>query len=285
MEKRAICLMSIAFMIFWLTACSEWSTFTEEISNVLDFSKANEDDTEDTIDPKLSETPRFPGESGTYGYGIVSGNLCNLRDGPGIKYPVVGTVENGERLSIYGRSDDSQWLLIDSEQSVWISVLLVDMALSMDSIPIMRPDMLLEMDVTVSSEAAEQELQEEMDEESTVTCDEIYQQHKDLTDFQWEAYVESIYGKPVDFLGKVEEVKTDGSIELRVCSGLFKHVTFTVYGVSKETGLALSKGTEVVGIGTIQQVYRKNTPKEGLIGTRLQEWLFIDVSGSLELVK
>ena len=285
MGKSLFTLMTVVFVVFSLTACSEWSAITEEINNVLGLTAETEDDVGDAADINRTESPSIADESGAYGSGTVSGNLCNLREGPGTEHPVVGTVKNGERLSIYGRSEDGQWLLIDPGQSVWISVLLVDLALAVDSIPVMRPDMLKEPDATVSSEADESELPEVVDVESALTCDEIFQQHKDLTDFQWGAYVESITGSPMDFLGKVEEVKSDGSIEMRACSGLFKHVTFTVYGVSKETGLAISRNTEVIGEGMIMQVYRKNTPQKGLFGTRLQEWLYIDVEGSLEPVE
>ena len=76
----------------------------------------------------------------------------------------------------------------------------------------------------------------------------------------------------------------DWAIEIGACSGIFKNVTFTVYGVPANIALTLEKYGDVKGEGTISQVYRKNTLARGLIFTQYKEYLYINVSGTLEVV-
>ena len=285
MRKIWYVIIPIVLVVGLLTACSEWPDIPQGISDVLGLAAAEETDPQTTVAPNLTESPETTEGSVLAGYATVTGHVCNLREGPGTEYSIVGTVQNEETIPVYGRSENGQWLLIDNEQSVWISLSLVAVGFEVDSISVVGMDTLTSHSPVYAATDVSPKLPEVEGVESGLTCDEIFQQHKDLTDFQWEAYVESITGSPIDFLGKVEEVKSDGSIEVRACSGLFKHATFTVYGVSKETGLAISRRSEVIGEGTIMQVYRKNTPQKGLFGTRLQEWLYIDVEGSLEPVE
>jgi uncharacterized protein YraI len=49
---------------------------------------------------------------------------ANLRSGPGVRYPLAGTVTAGQRLILAGKNEDGSWLKL--ENGVWIASFLVD---------------------------------------------------------------------------------------------------------------------------------------------------------------
>jgi uncharacterized protein YgiM (DUF1202 family) len=58
--------------------------------------------------------------------GAVANAPANLREGPGIDFPVVGTAQQGEALTIVGRNEAGDWYQLDS--GAWIFAPLVDNA-------------------------------------------------------------------------------------------------------------------------------------------------------------
>lgn len=53
---------------------------------------------------------------------------ANLRAGPGTGFEIVGTAFQGEELRVIGRSDDSAWLMVESEEPAWIWLDLVELS-------------------------------------------------------------------------------------------------------------------------------------------------------------
>jgi uncharacterized protein YraI len=80
--------------------------------------------------PKYTSTP-YPIDNA-----IVTANLCNLRSGPGTDYSIVGSVEKDDVVPIFGRNENSDWLLIDYSQSIWIAASLVKLNKNMSAIDI-----------------------------------------------------------------------------------------------------------------------------------------------------
>lgn len=61
---------------------------------------------------------------------------ANLRAGPGSDYEVIGSVNGGDELPIYGRNSDGTWLQVDEDGLTWIWAELVDLPLEIASIPV-----------------------------------------------------------------------------------------------------------------------------------------------------
>lgn len=66
----------------------------------------------------------------------VVNQSANLRAGPGTQYEIAGSVEQGERLPVYGRNENGSWLLLDADEEIWIWVSLVNVEEEIDSIPV-----------------------------------------------------------------------------------------------------------------------------------------------------
>lgn len=60
---------------------------------------------------------------------------ANLRSGPGTNFDIVGTTIAGQELTVFSRTEDG-WLNIDQEGDVWIGSSLVELDISLDSIPL-----------------------------------------------------------------------------------------------------------------------------------------------------
>ena len=62
---------------------------------------------------------------------VVTGNLVNLRDGPGTAYPIRGQVGAGDPLVAFGRNENGTWLHVESpsdpDVGVWIYGVLTDL--------------------------------------------------------------------------------------------------------------------------------------------------------------
>ncbi len=58
----------------------------------------------------------------------VTGTVVNLRDGPGLEYPVLDQVRQGDELAVSGRSEDAEWLHVTpGGASLWIFADLTDL--------------------------------------------------------------------------------------------------------------------------------------------------------------
>ncbi len=68
--------------------------------------------------------------------GTVNQN-ANLRSGPGADFDVVGSLTEGESVSIYNRDDSGEWLLVEPDEEVWIWVQLVALTTQITEIPIL----------------------------------------------------------------------------------------------------------------------------------------------------
>jgi SH3-like domain-containing protein len=79
--------------------------------------------------PVYDATPPLPVRpfGSIQAYVKTSAEHNNLRTGPGESYPIAVTVPIWTDLALYGRSQDDQWLLVETEDNVraWISVSLI----------------------------------------------------------------------------------------------------------------------------------------------------------------
>lgn len=52
----------------------------------------------------------------------ITGNLVNVRKGPGVQYAVLGVVKDGDRLPYGGQRSDNGWYLVEYDtQNAWVS--------------------------------------------------------------------------------------------------------------------------------------------------------------------
>jgi len=281
MKNKFRLFIPIFILFAAILACESSETASIEETEVLSVSET--ENIEEPTPQADTPTPKYTSTPSPIDKAVVTANLCNLRAGPGIDYSIVGSVEKDDVVPIFGRNENSDWLLIDFKQSIWIAASLVKLNKDMTSIDIVDIASLSNPDSDFSYGEPNQELPDIEDVEAALTCDAIYGQHKDLTDIQWVEYVNIITGKPIDYTGGIKEVNTNGSIEIYAC-GIFDNVTFTVYGIPADVALTLDKSADVSGSGTISQVYRKNVIYKGLFSTSLKEWLYINVYGTLEVI-
>jgi SH3-like domain-containing protein len=69
----------------------------------------------------------------------VTGDLVNLRDGPGTGYAVVGRAKNGEALTAVGKTADGSWLQVSvSGKKGWVNSQLVTATGSVASLPVVK---------------------------------------------------------------------------------------------------------------------------------------------------
>lgn len=55
-------------------------------------------------------------------YVEITGNLVNVRKGPGVQYAVMGVVKDGDRLPYGGQRSDNGWYLVEYDtQNAWVS--------------------------------------------------------------------------------------------------------------------------------------------------------------------
>jgi hypothetical protein len=66
---------------------------------------------------------------------------ANLRRGPGTDYPAVGQVTKGMPVTVIGRNEAGDWLVVESElvPQAWIAAFLVDNPPDIPSLPVVRP--------------------------------------------------------------------------------------------------------------------------------------------------
>jgi uncharacterized protein YraI len=95
-----------------------------------------------TVTPSITPTPSPLGNA------TVTVNNANLRSGPGTTFEVVASSKFNEVLPVYGKDKDSQWVIIDLKEGIWISTMIVDLDVDINSIPVYED----EMNVTKSGE-------------------------------------------------------------------------------------------------------------------------------------
>lgn len=81
---------------------------------------------------------------------------ANLRAGPGTDYPKIGSAAAGTTLTIIGRNEAGDWLMIERPDGsrAWIAAFLVDNAPNLDSLPIMPAPLPPTSQQDVSAESA-----------------------------------------------------------------------------------------------------------------------------------
>lgn len=94
---------------------------------------------------------------------------------------------------------------------------------------------------------------ETADKSSILSVNEIEDVRKsDITDLQWESYVDSIIAQPISYSGQVLEVRDDGSVQIDDGKGIF---TISILrGIPRDIAIALSKGDQLEGEGTVRDI-------------------------------
>jgi len=88
-----------------------------------------------TPTPDALPTPLPPAVSATV---RTDGRPLNLRRGPGLAYPVLGSAPNGLVLSVTGRNADGAWLRVEVpgwEDGVWVYAALTEIAGDLSIVP------------------------------------------------------------------------------------------------------------------------------------------------------
>lgn len=103
---------------------------------------------------KVVTTPTEPVIIGT---ATVKVNACNLRNGPGTSYAIIGSSTMGDTHQVYGKNSDETWLWIDESESIWIATTLVELDIPIAEISIVGPDLSpsLQQSPSVATEAQE----------------------------------------------------------------------------------------------------------------------------------
>jgi hypothetical protein len=73
--------------------------------------------------------------------GVITATRLRVRSGPGVEYPAIGGLRNGDLVKIIGRDTSGSWLVIEFPQDVetgigWIGALFVDENLPVSTLPI-----------------------------------------------------------------------------------------------------------------------------------------------------
>lgn len=88
-----------------------------------------------TPTPDVLPTPLPPAVSATV---RTDGRPLNLRRGPGLTYPILGSAPNGLVLSVTGRNGDGSWLRVvvpGWENGVWVYAALTDIEGNLAVVP------------------------------------------------------------------------------------------------------------------------------------------------------
>jgi uncharacterized protein YgiM (DUF1202 family) len=71
---------------------------------------------------------------------VVRRGTLNVRTGPNVAFPSIGTVQSGSRLPLLGMSPDGEWWYVDTEIGMgWITKQQTSVSGPMDTIPVINP--------------------------------------------------------------------------------------------------------------------------------------------------
>ena len=132
--KKSVFLLIIVIMISIFQACITSSSQSENLPNPTNTPRKTA-----TRKPtsKYTNTPKATPTNSYYALATVTADACNLREGPGTEYAIVGYTEMGEVLEIYGVNKELNWFLLDEKDSVWIWAFLVSLDTDISNIPIL----------------------------------------------------------------------------------------------------------------------------------------------------
>jgi len=91
-----------------------------------------------TVIKFFTKTPQMTPTHSYYAKGTVIVDLCNLRQGPGTNYPVIGYSEKGKAHKIFGVNSEKTWLLLDENKSIWIALSLISLDTDISNIPVIN---------------------------------------------------------------------------------------------------------------------------------------------------
>ena len=74
--------------------------------------------------------------------GLITTANLQVRQGPGVQYPVIGRLKRGERIQALARNQDGNWLMIRYDKNLptgvgWVSALFVQLNSSSNALPIL----------------------------------------------------------------------------------------------------------------------------------------------------
>ena len=86
-----------------------------------------------------------------------------------------------------------------------------------------------------------------------LTCRDIQDAYKNMTDIQVENYISSNIGKPIEFSGRIAEVRTDGEVQItgNDCSNIMNIIL--LHKIPQDILLTLNKGDEIEGLGVLRR--------------------------------
>jgi N-acetylmuramoyl-L-alanine amidase len=75
---------------------------------------------------------------GTGATGVVSTGMLNVRTGPGMAFPVVTKVAQGQTVTLLGRNANSSWLLVRTSggQQGWVNSAHINASVPLSSLPV-----------------------------------------------------------------------------------------------------------------------------------------------------
>jgi len=190
----------------------------------------------------------------TLEYKAISKVNSNVRSGPGLDFTIKKVLKVGEEFKIYGRTEDSSWLLIDPLEQLWInnSVITVDISLESFSIaPTITPTLSPTVTNTITPKPTATLV-------PAVSILEIYNNLKQMTELQFKEYKNTLVGKPVREKVKISNVQDDGKVTL---SGKWSPFIINiadfgvvVLGVPHDIAIQLNGGDEVYLEATIDRI-------------------------------
>jgi hypothetical protein len=69
----------------------------------------------------------------------ITGDLVNLRSGPGTAYPRVGSAKSGQTFNVTGKNADASWLQIDANgKAAWVATFLAKVSGSLDGVAVVK---------------------------------------------------------------------------------------------------------------------------------------------------
>lgn len=147
-KKLSGLILFLLVVLFFLCSKIMTSDFGDNNSNVREPNQIAEVRATVTLTPNITSTPKntnTPKETSTptpkssltpapiTSAEAISG--ANLRSGPGTNYDIVGSIQAGDTLSVFARTNDG-WFQVDSSGQVWIGSSLVKIEIDLSEIPI-----------------------------------------------------------------------------------------------------------------------------------------------------
>ena len=221
--------------------------------------------------PTSTATPT-PTFTPTSAYSLTVGNNTNLMTGPGTEFDSVRIAEQGEKLPVYQRDENGNWLLVDPTNYIWIKASIATVSAPLEEVPI-APTATPSSTPTETSTPTATHTFTPIPTRTpiptatpipsrtpipAVLINAIYNHYEHMTGLQFDEYKKSILGKPVRQTVTIANVDDKGRVSIY---GPWYDSLVSIYdfcvivtGVPSDIALSLNGGDKVYLEATINGI-------------------------------